>query len=106
LGGGDRRLGINVVPIMTVHKSKGLEYNTVVFVGLEDAALWSYSRNPEEETCGFFVAFSRAKKRVFFTFCEMRPDPRYGQLVSQDRDSIAPIYKLLAGAGILLERIE
>lgn len=98
--------GINVVPIMTVHKSKGLEYNTVVFVGLEDAALWSYSRNPEEETCGFFVAFSRAKKRVFFTFCEMRPDPRYGQLVSQDRDSIAPIYKLLAGAGILLERIE
>jgi superfamily I DNA/RNA helicase len=98
--------GINAVPIMTVHKSKGLEYNTVVFVGLEDAALWGYARNPEEETCGFFVAFSRAKKRVFFTFCEMRPDPRHGQLVSQDHDSIAPIYELLAGAGIPLERIE
>jgi DNA helicase-2/ATP-dependent DNA helicase PcrA len=97
--------GVDAVPIMTVHKSKGLEYHTVIFVGLEDSALWSYAQNPEEETCGFFVAFSRAKKRVLFTFCEVRPDPRYGQAVGQDRDSIAPLYELLEDAGVTLERI-
>ena len=97
--------GVGAVPIMTVHKSKGLEYRTVIFIGLEDSALWGYRQNPEEETCGFFVAFSRAKKRVLFTFCETRPNPRYGQPEGQGRDSIAPLYKLLEGAGVTLERI-
>ena len=33
---------------MTVHKSKGLEYDTVIFMGLDDSAWWSYSSaNPE-----------------------------------------------------------
>ena len=98
--------GVHAVPIMTVHKSKGLEYHTVVFIGLEDAALWSYSNNPVEETCGFFVAFSRAEKRVLFTFSELRPDPRNGRVSMQERDSIAPIYKLLAKAGITPTRVE
>jgi DNA helicase II / ATP-dependent DNA helicase PcrA len=98
--------GVGAVPIMTVHKSKGLEYRTVIFVGLEDSALWGYKQNPEEETCGFFVAFSRAKKRVLFTFCETRPNPRYGQPEGQGRDSIALLYKLLEGAGVALERID
>jgi ATP-dependent DNA helicase UvrD/PcrA len=98
--------GLDAMPIMTIHKSKGLEYHTVVFVGLEDAALWSYPSNQEEETCGFFVAFSRAKKRVIFTFSELRPDPRTGSLTLQERESIAPIYELLAKAGVTPKRVE
>jgi len=30
--------GVHSVPLMTIHKSKGLEYHTVIFVGLDDAA--------------------------------------------------------------------
>ena len=52
---------------MTMHKSKGLEFHTVIFVGLENSALWGYQNSPDEETCGFFVAFSRAKQRIIFT---------------------------------------
>jgi len=96
--------GINTVPIMTIHKSKGLEYHTVVFVGLEDSALWAFRRNPEEETCGVFVAFSRAKKRVVFTYCEVRPGSD-GRPTSQHRSDIGPIYELLSDAGVSVERI-
>src|SRR5262249_2744027 len=35
--------GINQVPLMTVHKSKGLEYDTVLFMGLDDRMWWSHS---------------------------------------------------------------
>jgi superfamily I DNA/RNA helicase len=40
----DDFLGIDTVPIMTIHKSKGLEYHTVVFIGLEDYPIKYLSR--------------------------------------------------------------
>ena len=52
---------------MTIHKSKGLEYHTVIFVGLHQNALFGYRNNRAEETNAFFVALSRARERVFFT---------------------------------------
>src|SRR5262249_44673996 len=68
----DEAEGIDCVPIMTTHKSKGLEYNSVVFIGLEDGAHWKFSENPSEEQCGFFVTLSRAKERIVFTFSSTR----------------------------------
>ncbi|PBC89488.1 superfamily I DNA/RNA helicase [Caldicellulosiruptor bescii] len=65
-------IGINSIPIMTIHKSKGLEYDTVVFIGLEDSAFWSIKNQPEQDTCAFFVALSRAKRRVIITFSKYR----------------------------------
>lgn len=59
--------GKGQVRLMTVHKSKGLEYHTVIFVGLHQNAFWSYQNNQEEETNAFFVALSRARERVYFT---------------------------------------
>lgn len=53
--------------LMTVHKSKGLEYHTVIFIGLHQQSFWGYRGNPEEETKAFFVALSRARERVYFT---------------------------------------
>ncbi len=82
--------GTKAVPLMTLHKSKGLEYHTVIFVGLDDSAWWSYAQDTAEATAGFFVAFTRAKQRVIFTYSPSRGGRR----------SIAPLYALLASAGV------
>ena len=92
--------GVNAIPIMTVHKSKGLEYHTVVFVGLEDSSFWNFQQSPDEEKCGFFVAFSRAIKRVVFTFSEVRPRNTGGVPEKQSRRAIGTLYSLLADAGV------
>ncbi|WAM23135.1 UvrD-helicase domain-containing protein [Myxococcus sp. NMCA1] len=82
--------GVNALPLMTIHKSKGLEYHTVIFVGLDDGAWWSFSQDQIEATAGFFVAFTRAKQRVLFTYC-----PTRGM-----RQKIATLYELLKLAGV------
>lgn len=55
------------IRLMTIHKSKGLEFHTVIFVGLHQNAFWGYRNNRAEETNNFFVALSRARERVYFT---------------------------------------
>jgi DNA helicase II / ATP-dependent DNA helicase PcrA len=96
--------GEDTIPIITVHKSKGLEYHTVVFMGLEDSALWSFPSQSDEEKRGFFVAFSRAKKRVLFTFCKKRAKAG-GRPVAQSRRNIGVLYELLEKAGIQAEEM-
>lgn len=82
--------GVHAVPLMTIHKSKGLEYHTVIFVGLDDGAWWSFTNDTQEATAGFFVAFTRAKQRVVFSYCASRGT----------RAKIAPLYDLLTKAGV------
>jgi UvrD-like helicase C-terminal domain len=82
--------GLHSVPLMTIHKSKGLEYHTVIFVGLDDGAWWSFAADQIEGTAGFFVAFTRAKQRVVFTYCPHRGN----------RTKIATLYKLLLKADV------
>ena len=101
----DSAMGLGFVPIMTMHKSKGLEYDAIVFVGLEDGALFSFRKEAEEETCGFFVALSRAKRRAIFTFAGSRPVGRGGSTAVQGRISIEPLYQLLKVAGVVVEKI-
>jgi len=91
--------GHDSVPVMTIHKSKGLEYDTIFFVGLEDGAFWSYPSQAHEDECTFFVAFSRAKQRVYFTFSQIRNSGRYGTMRSETRDTIGTLYNLLEEAG-------
>lgn len=55
--------GRDAVKIMTIHKSKGLEYHTVIFVEFNDDAFW---KNADDVNV-FFVALSRARERVRFT---------------------------------------
>jgi DNA helicase II / ATP-dependent DNA helicase PcrA len=98
--------GADSVPIMTMHKSKGLEYHTIVFVGLEDSALFGFRDDPHEEGCGFFVAFSRAKKRVVFTFSEQRPRRVGGAPEVQDKSKIKVLYDILLKAGVRPETID
>lgn len=84
--------GMNSIPIMTIHKSKGLEYDAVYFIGLEDSAFWNFKNQPMEDRCAFFVALSRAKKIICFTFSENR---KVGFNDNQRYDNINEFYELL-----------
>lgn len=71
--------GVDVTPVMTIHKSKGLEYHTVFFIAFEDDTWWTMhsSRSEsqiEESLRAFFVGFSRAEQRVIFTNCSARSE--------------------------------
>ncbi|MFK4851683.1 UvrD-helicase domain-containing protein [Microbacterium sp. ZW T6_19] len=57
----------DAVPLMTIHRSKGLEYNTVFLLGLDDDQWWAHTRNASESTMTFFVGISRAAERLIFT---------------------------------------
>lgn len=89
--------GKHSVPIMTIHKSKGLEYEVVCFVGLEDSAFWNFRSQPEEDRCAFFVALSRAKKEVMFTFSHYRDRGRYSY---QSHNEINEFFELLQEPGV------
>ncbi|MEN1990547.1 ATP-dependent helicase [Paenibacillus hubeiensis] len=88
-------LGHNSVPIMTIHKSKGLEYKTIIFLALEDAAFFSFKSQKEEDTAAFFVALSRAKNTLHFTFSKIR------QMGHQNREVIEDFYKALDDSGVV-----
>ncbi|WP_171419123.1 3'-5' exonuclease [Paenibacillus alvei] len=91
-------IGKNTVPIMTIHKSKGLEYKTIIFLGLEDAAFFRFTDQREEDTAAFFVALSRAKNTLHFTFSKVRP---FGRFSNQDRKIIADFYQALHDSGVV-----
>lgn len=96
----DMLIGKDTIPVMTIHKSKGLEYHTVIFIGLEDGAFWTFQQQPDEDKCTFFVALSRAKERVVFTFSKQRED-RYGRLRGQSIEGIKIILQELQNSGIV-----
>ena len=87
--------GENSIPIMTIHKSKGLEYEVVYFLGLEDSAFWSFNNQPEEDKSAFFVALSRAKSYLIFTYCKLRNNR------SQNNRNINEIYSLLIQSSLV-----
>lgn len=60
------------VRIMSIHKSKGLEFHTVIMMGVENETFWG---KIAEERSAFFVGISRAKQRLVLTICEHRDRP-------------------------------
>lgn len=69
------------VSLMTVHASKGLEFGAVIVTGLEQGLFPSIrendtSRDPEEERRLFYVAVTRARRKLFLTYARERM--RYG----------------------------
>lgn len=98
--------GDNSIPIMTIHKSKGLEYDTVVFIGLEDYPFRNVGTENSEDENAFFVALSRAKNAVAFTFAKQRKDGR-GIIREQTIKSIDRIYHILYDSKLVhFEQIE
>ncbi|MBN2523482.1 MAG: UvrD-helicase domain-containing protein [Bacteroidales bacterium] len=67
----------NRVSIMTMHSAKGLEFNYVYIAGVEEKLFPSPMsldtlRNLEEERRLFYVAVTRAKKRVIISYARSR----------------------------------
>jgi superfamily I DNA/RNA helicase len=60
------------VRIMTIHKSKGLEFHTVAVLGVEAQTFWG---KREDERAAYFVAISRAKQRLWITHVSDRTRP-------------------------------
>lgn len=60
------------VRILTIHKSKGLEFDTVIILGVENEMFWG---KEADERCAFFVGMSRAKRRLVLTVCQTRRTP-------------------------------
>ncbi len=69
--------GSNKITLMTVHSSKGLEFPYVYVAGMEENIFpsggWMASESEiEEERRLFYVAMTRAKKAVAFSFAQTR----------------------------------
>jgi ATP-dependent DNA helicase Rep/DNA helicase-2/ATP-dependent DNA helicase PcrA len=62
----------NMINFMTLHSSKGLEFETVMMLGLEEGVFPSlYDRSEdelEEARRLFYVGITRAKSQVFLTY--------------------------------------
>ena len=69
------------VTLMTVHAAKGLEFDAVFVVGLEQGLFPSLrndaDRDPEEERRLFYVALTRARKHLYLSHAYERA--RYGK---------------------------
>jgi DNA helicase-2/ATP-dependent DNA helicase PcrA len=77
----------DVVTLMTIHASKGLEFANVFVVGVEENIFPSSQSlfdkdDLEEERRLFYVAITRAKKLVWITFANSRY--RFGSLIQND----------------------
>jgi len=62
---------------MTVHAAKGLEFDYVFITGLEQdlfphAGFGEKDRDEEEERRLFYVAITRARKKVYLTYAQTR----------------------------------
>ena len=69
-GGDDREIDADAITLITLHQAKGLEYDAVFLVGLEDGML-PHSRSLEdpaqleEERRLLYVGMTRARKRLY-----------------------------------------
>jgi superfamily I DNA/RNA helicase len=64
--------GDRAVRIMSIHKSKGLEFDSVVVLGVEHQTFWG---DADAERSAYFVGISRAKRRLVLTVCAERERP-------------------------------
>lgn len=60
------------VRILTIHKSKGLEFDSVIILAIENEIFFG---NEDENRCAYFVGVSRAKRRLILTHVDQRERP-------------------------------
>lgn len=64
------------VPIVTAHQVKGLEFDYVFIIGVNEFIFPVYKSDIEEEKRLFYVAMTRAKKKIFITYSQFKEDDR------------------------------
>jgi superfamily I DNA/RNA helicase len=90
--------GKGYIPIMSIHKSKGMEFHSVIFIGLEDFPFQrGLAKKDGEEECAIFVAFSRAKERVIITSVTQRRG------WAQCHKEVAKFFNVFERAGVIPE---
>ncbi|MEU3622468.1 DNA helicase UvrD [Amycolatopsis coloradensis] len=67
----------DAIRFLTVHKCKGLEFEKVVVLGVEEQLFWG--KNPTTVMSEFFVAISRAKRHLVLTHAGRRARPAGAQ---------------------------
>ncbi|MBN2532850.1 MAG: UvrD-helicase domain-containing protein [Spirochaetales bacterium] len=106
------------VTLITVHNTKGLEFDRVILTGLEDGLFPHLSHSDfrddndiEEERRLFYVGVTRARKELYFTCCIKRLV--FGQYISQylsrflseiPRDCLQPFHSIKAESGQYFSR--
>ncbi|AJP45453.1 helicase UvrD [Alteromonas australica] len=60
------------VRILTIHKSKGLEFDSVIMMAIENEVFFG---DQDANRCAFFVGVSRAKQRLVLTHSDSRKRP-------------------------------
>jgi superfamily I DNA/RNA helicase len=60
------------VRILTIHKSKGLEFDSVIMLAVEEEIFFG---DQSANRCAFFVGVSRAKRRLVLTHADQRERP-------------------------------
>lgn len=64
------------VRILTIHKSKGLEFDSVIIMAVENEIFFFKNQAEQAENrCAYFVGVSRAKKRLVLTHADQRERP-------------------------------
>lgn len=61
----EKKSNPNAIKLQTIHKSKGLEYETVFLVGCFSDKFPSKKSTLEEESCCMYVGVTRAKNRLY-----------------------------------------
>lgn len=98
----DMLLGNRTVPLMTIHKSKGLEFKKVIVIGLEPEAYFGNEEEQIENQKTVFVGFSRAIEEVILTRCEKRAN-WLDEVCSQTFSEIPLITDMLTYCGLEAE---
>jgi DNA helicase-2/ATP-dependent DNA helicase PcrA len=62
----------NAINIMTIHASKGLEFDYVFVIGLEEGFFPIYDSDVEEERRLAYVAITRARKKLYLSYTQSR----------------------------------
>ena len=97
--GKTQNTNLSGVSLLTVHKSKGLEFDTTFVIGLNEGVLPDYratDENISEEDNNAYVAFSRAKRRCYLSALESRMMPwgsRKQQNVSRYINKVLDIFE-------------
>lgn len=68
-----RLSGLDAVRVLTIHKSKGMEFEKVIMLGTEEQTYWG--NNHRELESVFFVGISRAKEELVLTVARRRARP-------------------------------
>jgi superfamily I DNA/RNA helicase len=65
------------VRILTIHKSKGLEFDSVIIMAVESETFFFKNKTEQTENrCAYFVGVSRAKERLVLTHVDQRERPQ------------------------------